>query len=1082
MKNIKKTIILILALFCFIGAYSQTKTIIRGKVIDQKDKSGVIGATVVESDKENRVVNGTITDIDGNFVYQMKNPANTMKVTVIGYQTKTFKPDPNKSVTIELVSSDIELDQVVITAKSKSDNSLTNIDERNTSSARVKVDLMEMKDAGITSAEDALQGKISGLDIISASGDPGSGSQIVIRGLSSIGNNKPLIVIDGIAQDAVPSSFDLSSSDAEDISNMINVALQDIKSIEVLKDAASTAVYGSKGADGVLLIETHRGKMGKVQFDYTYKNSMNFQPPAIPMLNGDEYVTLQLEQLHNSQGVFDLPREIAYDKDFPDFYNYSANTDWLGAITQNSMTHDHYFKISGGGEKTRYFTSFSYVEEGGTTINTGRKAFSTRVNLDYFLSKKIMVTLQFNYYNNQRDGNYVIKVDGWDDRNVRKMAYMKAPNMSIYEHDSYGNLTGEYFTRNLDKTGNYQGDGYSYYNPVAVANLGKNDESTNELENTFKLKYTITDWLTFKESVSFSYNGRKENKFLPYNAIGANWYDYRVNKADEGNGLFSSFKTESMLSYFIPFTNTKHEFTGSAVWQTNQTTDDKISVESNRIPSINIQDPAGDAQINWISSSLVEKRDLGALINANYIYGDRYGLTYVARLDANSSFGSANRWGMFQGVSGFWRFSSEPLLENWSHWMGESKIRASWGTSGKAPGDWPQYPRFAIYKSGNGYLTNPSVVPTSIQLDNLKWQSITQSNLGIDLNLFKDRLYFTGEIYNKVTSDLLFPRYDIPTSSGYTQLVYLNGGEVSNKGWEMMADYTIIRTKDWRLKVDFNVSQNINSFTKLPENFNNEKVAIGPGDYPKRIVEGEPIGSFFGFRYKGVYASDQDAVARDAQGNVLYDGAGNKIPMTYAGTYPFKGGDAKYEDINHDGNIDINDVVYIGDSNPSITGGFGSALKYKQFDLSFQFYYRLGFDIINGTAIETEGMDGRNNQSKAVLNRWRVQGQDEVGLLPRAYMDNPANNLGSDRYVEQGDFMRLNSVSLKYQLSQDMCSKLNLQSASFSLSARKLITFTNYSGQDPEINQDAGDPFWIGVDNANTPPPRMVTMSLSVGF
>ena len=204
--------------------------------------------------------------------------------------------------------------------------------------------------------------------------------------------------------------------------------------------------------------------------------------------------------------------------------------------------------------------------------------------------------------------------------------------------------------------------------------------------------------------------------------------------------------------------------------------------------------------------------------------------------------------------------------------------------------------------------------------------------------------------------------------------------------------------------------------------------------------------------------------------------------MTYKGTYIFKGGDAKYEDINHDGQIDLNDVVYIGDSNPDFVGGFGTSLKYKQFDISFQFHYRVGFDIINSTALNTEGMDGRNNQSKAVLNRWRVQGQNEIGMLPRAFMDNPANNLGSDRYVERGDFMRLNNITLKYQLSPALCNKLSLQSGSFSLSARKLYTFTNYSGQDPEVSQDASDPFWIGEDRANTPPPKMVTLSFSVGF
>lgn len=1078
MKKIKNIILLILALFCFVGAYSQTKTVVRGKVIDQKDKSTIVGATVVESDKENRVINGTITDIDGNFVYEMKNPQNTLKVTVIGYQTKPFKPTPGKAVVIELVSSDIELDAVTITAKTKSDNQLTNIDDRDNASSRVKIDLMEMKDQGITSAADALQGKVSGLDIISASGDPGSGSQIVIRGLSSMGNNKPLIVIDGIPQDNVASNFDLSSADSEDISNMINIALQDIKSIEVLKDAASTAIYGSKGADGVLLIETHRGRMGKVQFDYQYKNSMNFQPKAIPMLNGDEYVMLQLEEWHNSRGVFDIPSEIAYDKDYFDFYNYSANTDWLGAITQNSVTHDHYFKISGGGEKTRYFTSFSYVDEGGTTINTGSKRFSTRVNLDYFLSSRLLFTVQFNYANNTVDGNI-----GIDNRNIRQMAYIKAPNMSIYEHDANGNLTGEYF----NPINNYQGNGYTFFNPVAVANLGKNDRNENSLENTFRIKYNIKDWLIFKETVSFQYNGTKSTNFLPYNAVGSDWLAWTVNKAEEGNSQSSSIKTESQIIYDAPFTNEDHVMSGTFSWITNQKSEEWMNIQSNRTPSTSIQDPAIAAQINWIGSSTGQNRDLGALANWNYKYKDRYMLQTILRADANSSFGASNRWGLFKGVSLGWRFSQEPILDAWDSWMSDCMLRASWGTSGRPPSD--PYARFTSYvTAGSGnYITNPAIAPNSIQLDNLKWENISSTNLGLELNLFNDRFYIEGDIYNKVTTDLLFggwpDYYKIPTSSGFDNLTFFNGGEMVNKGWELMMNYKIIRTKDWLVGIDFNASQNINSFTKLPPNFNSEKsTSIANGEYPRRVVEGEPIGSFFGFRYQGVYATDADAIATDIEGNKVYDSEHNPVPLTYKGTYIFKGGDAKYEDINKDGKIDLNDVVYIGDSNPDFIGGFGTSFRYKNWDLSFSFHYRIGFDIINMIALQTEGMDGRNNQSKAVLSRWRTEGQSQAGLLPRAYMDHPANNLGSDRYVEAGDFIRLNNVKFGYQFSQELCRKLNLQSANFTVSARKLFTFTNYSGQDPEVGQNASDPFWIGADYANTPPPKMVTLSFSVGF
>ena len=214
----------------------------------------------------------------------------------------------------------------------------------------------------------------------------------------------------------------------------------------------------------------------------------------------------------------------------------------------------------------------------------------------------------------------------------------------------------------------------------------------------------------------------------------------------------------------------------------------------------------------------------------------------------------------------------------------------------------------------------------------------------------------------------------------------------------------------------------------------------------------------------------------------MRDNLGNPIPMTYLSSYVFKGGDPIYEDINHDGKIDLNDVVYIGDSNPEFIGGFGTSVRYKNIDLSCEFHYRLGFDIVNEVALKTEGMNDRQNQSKAVLRRWRVQGQDEPGILPRAYLNHPANNLGSDRYVEKGDYLRLLNVMIGYRAGQNLCNKLKVRTLSLALSARKLLTFTNYSGQDPEVGQDATNPFWIGIDKANTPPPRIVTFTVSVGF
>jgi TonB-linked SusC/RagA family outer membrane protein len=1067
----KKTILLFLALLSLPAAYAQQGVIIRGRIIDKADNSTIIGANIIEYDKDNRIINGTVTNVNGDFILEMKDRNNVVKVSVIGYETQEIDVDPSKPITVKLETTSLDIEEVTVTAQAKSSSTLINVDDRDNATSTVKLDLVDMQDAGVISMTDALQGKVSGLDIISASGDPGSGSQLVIRGLSSMGNNKPLIVLDGIPQFNTPEGFSLSSADQEDIGNLVNIPVQDIKSIEILKDAASTAIYGSRGADGVLLIETHKGRMGKVQFDYQYKGSVNIQPPAIPMLNGDEYIMLQLEEWHNAQGVFDIPPEIAYDRDYPDFYNYSANTDWISTITRTAYTHDHYFKISGGGEKATYFTSFSYINEGGTTISTGAKRFSTRVNLDYHLSNKFLFTIQFNYNKNNIDGN--LELDdgsGIHKRNIREM--------SIWEYDSKGQPTGEYFT----PINSYQGSGSIYYNPVAVANLGRDDRIENDLQNTFRLRYTILPWLIFRQTVAFSFGGSKAQNYLPYNALGTDWLAWTVNKAEESNNNNSSIHTETQISFNSPFKTERHVLSGAATFISSQSRYEWMNIQSNKIPSTDIRDPSIDGQINWIGTGSGESREIGLLVNLNYKYLDRYMLQTTFRTDAASSFGVNNRWGSFPGISAAWRFSDEPFMKS-VQWLGSSMLRASWGISGRQPGD--AYARYATYvTAGNGsYMTFPAIVPSQIQLSNLQWESVSSVDVGMELNLFNNRLYIEGDVYQKVTNDLLFKDYDIPRSSGFNQLKYLNGGQLENKGWELMSDYNVIRREKIWVGLNFNISRNVNSFNRLPENFNTERsTAIGNEDYPLRVVEGEPIGSFFGFHYLGVYPSDKDVIARDANGNILYDSKGIPLPLTYTDQYTFKGGDAIYEDMNHDGKIDLNDVVYIGDSNPDFIGGFGATVKYWNIDVSCNFQYRLGFDIINKVAMQTEGMLNRNNQSKATLSRWRVQGQDEAGMLPRAYLNHPANNLGSDRYVEQGDFLRLINFVVAYELKPEICRKLRLRRLSVALSGRKLFTWTRYSGQDPEVGQDASDPFWIGVDQAKTPPPRILTLSISAGF
>lgn len=1078
MKNIKTTILLLTIIISFFSVHAQEKSVIRGRIIDKTDKLGIPGVNIIEYDSGNRTVNGTITNVDGDFVYKISNPANKIVIRNIGYKPYDLKPNFTKSIIIELVSENFSLDEVVVKGELKANAGLTNIEERDKATSSVKLDLLESSEGGVSSAEDALQGKVAGLDIISSSGDPGSSSQIVIRGLSSMGNSKPLIVIDGIPQFTVSGSIDLSGADQEDISNLINIPLQDIKSIEVLKDAGSTAIYGSQGADGVLLIETKKGRMGKVQFDYQYKRSSSIQPPAVPMLNGDEYIMLQLEEWHNSLGVFDVPTEIAYDTDNKDFFNYSANTDWLKEITQIGTVNDHYFSISGGGEKARFFNSFSYADEVGTTVNTRGRKFSTRVNLDYLLSKNVLFQIKFDYFNNVYDGNLKLKDEYWKDRNVRDMAYIKSPNMSIWEHDANGNLTGEYF----NPIYSYQGAGTLYFNPVAVANLGINKKVENNVKNSFMLQFRLNPWLVLRETVSFQYSGTKQNTFLPYNAIGADWTSSSVNKAREENLLGNSIRTETQVSFTSPFKSKDHQLSGVVSWVTDQSKTEGLVTETSRSSSIDLTDPAVNAQVGSLATGSVEKKSLSMVGNVNYKFKDRYMITSNTRTDASSVFGSSNRMGVFTGLSGAWRFSDELFLDE-LYWLDDSKIRISWGIVGRQPDK--AYARFSSYVTTDrgAYIDHTAIAPENMELSNLRWEKTKTTNLGLDISLFKGRFNISGEIYDKITTDILFEDYDLPSISGYDKLKYFNGGELSNNGWEVMFDSRIIQKKDFSFSVNFNTSHNQNAFTKLPLNFNPEKsTTIGNGQYPLLVQEGKPIGSFFGFRYLGVFASDADAVAHDADGNIMYHSDGSPIPFRYLDSYTFKGGDPIYKDLNHDGKIDINDVEKIGDSNPAYIGGFGANIKYKDFSISASFQYRIGFDIINGIALKTEGMNDRNNQSKAVLNRWRLQGQSEPGLLPRAYMNHPANNLGSDRYVEKGDFLRFNDLKFSYKLNNELCSKLGIRSGSVTFSARKFLIITNYTGQDPEVGQDASDPFWIGEDKAQTPQPRVFTLTLGVGL
>ena len=411
-----------------------------------------------------------------------------------------------------------------------------------------------------------------------------------------------------------------------------------------------------------------------------------------------------------------------------------------------------------------------------------------------------------------------------------------------------------------------------------------------------------------------------------------------------------------------------------------------------------------------------------------------------------------------------------------------AKLRVSWGQTGNAPsGVSPYVGTFSANSSG--YLDMPSIYPSSIQLDNIDWEVVDKWNAGIDLGILNDRILFTVDLYKNVTNNMLQKKMKLPTSTGFSNIAWFNSGKMTNRGWEFRIDLNdIVKTKDWRFTFSFNISQNENKVNEFPSNLDMENYEFDNGKYAYLIMSGNPLGSFYGYRYKGVYQNTEDTYARDLNGNIINDINGKPV-VVQNGTEKVYPGDAKYEDINGDGVIDAKDIVYLGNYSPKIIGGFNFRLSYKNWQLSANFQGRVGQKVFNQTRLNSEMMRGKSNQSTATLRRWRNEG--DVTDMPRALYGRGYNSLGSDRYIEDASFLRMKTITLKYSFPKNLTKKMHLTAFDLYLTAYDLLTFTKYSGQDPEVSEKKMDDSGIvrlAVDGASTPKPIRVKFGINLRF
>ena len=1071
------------ALFTMLCVTAYAQEVLKGKVTDKEGKP-LRGVSVSELDADNRIVRGTQTDIEGNFVLKNVNTKNRISLSYIGYKSITQRLNGRTSINFSMEDSQGELGEVVINARPSSSNGMINVPEKNLTTAVSRINAKELEEMQAPSIDQALQGRLSGVDITASSGDPGAAMNIRIRGVSSINSTGiPMIVLDGMPYETeIPSDFNFGSADEQGYAQLLNISPADIKDITVLKDAAATAIWGARAANGVLVITTRRGSIGKPTINYTFKGTVSLVPKPIPLLNGDQYSSLIPEAFMNRNGSTlnsTAFREFNYDPNDPYWYNnYSNNTNWIEEVSQTGYVQDHTVSLTGGGEKAKYFASVGFFDQKGITIGTGLQRIATRINLDYTVSEKIKFFTSFSYTHSNQVRHYLSN----NESSIRGMAYIRMPNMSVFEYDANGDLTTNYFS----PAANVQGQFSRVYNPVAMAEKAKFGVLGDRIIPRFQVDYDIIKRVlkaTF--DVQFDINNTKNNSFLPQIATGRPNTETVVNRAYDGDIDAFSVGTKTSLVYTPQFKSDKHDLQAYMNLLTNDfTAVFQESMSSNTASSF-LVDPSipSRTQNNELRavSGQNQNRSIGALIGAQYGFKDKYLLNATIRGDGNSRFGPNYRYGLFPSISARWRLSEEKILKN-IKWIDDLSLRGSYGIAGEVPRfDYLFYNQYRTYDFT--YLDQAGIFPSSMELRNLRWQTLRGTNLGYNVSIFKGRVRMDGEVYRNRTKDLFFDGLQISSFTGFNS-IFMNVGTMDNQGWELAVWTQPYKSKTVTVGFDFNISGNQNVIREISEFYPNQRGDVTKnGEYLRLLQINNPFGSFYGYRYKGVYSDRNATIAKDAKGNPIIGPNGQTIFMRF--NYPqtdyiFQPGDAMYEDINNDGNINYMDVVYLGNSNPKLSGGFGPSITWKNFRLTSFFSFRYGFDVINGTKMNTTNMFGFDNQSTAVLSRWRKEG--DVTDMPRALIQGGFNWLGSDRYVEDASFIRFRTVTLRYNFDKKALKKMKMKSASFFFTAENLFTFTNYLGQDPEVSFRGSDPFRVSYDFSMTPPAKNITLGLVAAF
>ena len=1054
----------------------QAKKKITGTVSDAMGP--VIGASVVVKGTST----GVATDFDGNFTLQA-GQGETLVISYIGYLSKEIKIGSQSHYNIILEEDKQMLEEVVVVGYGTMKKS-------DLAGATGSMDEKKMKGSIITNLDQAFAGRVAGVTSMATSGAPGSSTSIRVRGQATINAGaEPLYVIDGVIWNNSNSSGAsvglgdrLGNGSVSSVSPLSTINPNDIVSMEILKDASATAIYGAQGANGVVLITTKHGKSGEAKFSYDGMVAWQRQTKRIDMLNLREFAEFYNDMV--AQGA------VKEDPTLSDPSALGKGTNWQDAIFRTALQHQHQVSAQGGTDVVKYYVSANYMNQDGTIIGSSFMRNGARVNLDAQLKPWLKLGLNATY---SHTSEKLLKAD--QDEGVITYALTTPPYQPIYD------IEGGYTSVSRE--------GMSNPNPVAMALMNDYRYKRNLLNGNIFGEVTFMKGLVWHTEVGYNFNWDRASTFEPTVNLG-NWTKAQNQaRLQKTTGQFLQFKNYLTYNGQIG----KHSFSamlGQECWESKW---DYVSVFNTDLPSNSIQNPALGTAEPQIGSGFGSAAMSSFFTRETYNYDDRYLLTYTFRRDGSSNFGPDMRWGSFHSFALAWRFSNEKFIKQFAEkWLSNGKLRIGWGQTGNSNiggGKWAS--DLSVMESGLGVSQRPA----RISNNEIHWEKQEQTNIGLDLGFLNNKFNLTIDWYQKVSNDMLMPMqlgsYMGTSGNGSSALAapWGNYGKIENEGLEITLNTHPISTKDFSWDSEFEISWNTN---KLKELAGTASAAIwGYGmwsDVVSKSDVDQPLFQVYGYVCDGIY-KDLEDLETSAKPVSYPSGGFNRYNTVWVG-------DIKYKDLNSDGKIDENDRTYIGNPMPKYTFGWTNTFRYKDFDLSIFINGSYGNKVFNYLRMKLDGMNSVwQNQAATVRDRsvitaidankdysagsvgqnsgtvWNwyddvnnVQVTNPTGMPAVRLNDPNSNRRISDRYVEDGSYLRVKNITLGYTVPKKWIKKVGLDNVRVYCNIQNLLTFTKYDGYDPEVGASTADTngYVYGLDNGRYPSPTVYSFGLNMSF